>query len=197
MPRSSPPVEIQTIPTAHQSIFTKNTYAFYPNPIFPPLWEQHIHYNAVPAPYVTTPMDSSPASSRSLELPLALPTLPSSSTVSATTLDMCALIQSTSAANMVIPSKEIVSATPIVSPGIIFWNATSHASNDHCHICSSACQINNITPSSKTFICKYASTRAFKIPIKIGAVKAHTLIDTGAQCLVLSSGLVKRAFDNQ
>uniref|UniRef100_A0A915IAU4 Peptidase A2 domain-containing protein n=1 Tax=Romanomermis culicivorax TaxID=13658 RepID=A0A915IAU4_ROMCU len=52
-------------------------------------------------------------------------------------------------------------------------------------------------PSSKTFVCKYASTRAFQIPFKIGAVKAHALIDTGAQCSVLSSGLVKRAFDKQ
>uniref|UniRef100_A0A915I662 Peptidase A2 domain-containing protein n=1 Tax=Romanomermis culicivorax TaxID=13658 RepID=A0A915I662_ROMCU len=40
-------------------------------------------------------------------------------------------------------------------------------------------------------------TRAFQIPIKFRAVKAHTLMDTGAQCSVLSSGLVKSAFDKQ
>uniref|UniRef100_A0A915L2R9 Peptidase A2 domain-containing protein n=1 Tax=Romanomermis culicivorax TaxID=13658 RepID=A0A915L2R9_ROMCU len=36
-----------------------------------------------------------------------------------------------------------------------------------------------------------------KIPIKIGAIKAHALINTGAQCSILSSGLVKRALDKQ
>uniref|UniRef100_A0A915KVB0 Peptidase A2 domain-containing protein n=1 Tax=Romanomermis culicivorax TaxID=13658 RepID=A0A915KVB0_ROMCU len=55
----------------------------------------------------------------------------------------------------------------------------------------------NLTPSSKLFVRKYASTRAFQILIKIGALKAHVLIDTGAQCSDLSSGLVKRAFDKQ
>uniref|UniRef100_A0A915IQE4 Peptidase A2 domain-containing protein n=1 Tax=Romanomermis culicivorax TaxID=13658 RepID=A0A915IQE4_ROMCU len=39
--------------------------------------------------------------------------------------------------------------------------------------------------------------RAFKIPIKLGTIKAHALIDTGAQCSVLSSVLVKCAFDKQ
>uniref|UniRef100_A0A915HHG5 Peptidase A2 domain-containing protein n=1 Tax=Romanomermis culicivorax TaxID=13658 RepID=A0A915HHG5_ROMCU len=39
--------------------------------------------------------------------------------------------------------------------------------------------------------------QAFQIPIKLGAVKAHALIDTGAQCSLLSSGLVKCAFDKQ
>uniref|UniRef100_A0A915I5L7 Aspartic peptidase DDI1-type domain-containing protein n=1 Tax=Romanomermis culicivorax TaxID=13658 RepID=A0A915I5L7_ROMCU len=52
-------------------------------------------------------------------------------------------------------------------------------------------------PSPNTFIHKYASTRAFQIPIKLGAVKAHALMDTRAQCSVLSSGLVKRAFIKQ
>uniref|UniRef100_A0A915KZ43 Peptidase A2 domain-containing protein n=1 Tax=Romanomermis culicivorax TaxID=13658 RepID=A0A915KZ43_ROMCU len=99
-----------------------------------------------------------------------LPTLPSSSTVSGTTLDTCALNQSTSTANMVIPSKEIASATLI---------------------------IDNLMLSSKTFVRKYASTRAFQIPIKLGAIKAHVLIDTGAQFSVLSSGLVKGAFNKQ
>uniref|UniRef100_A0A915LAN2 Peptidase A2 domain-containing protein n=1 Tax=Romanomermis culicivorax TaxID=13658 RepID=A0A915LAN2_ROMCU len=96
---------------------------------------------------------------------------------------------------MVIPSKEIASAALIVSPGIVCWKATGYDFRDPCHICSSVCQIDNLTPSSKTFVRKYASTRAFQIPIKLGAVKAHTLIDTGAQCSILSSGLVKCAFD--
>uniref|UniRef100_A0A915KLN3 Peptidase A2 domain-containing protein n=1 Tax=Romanomermis culicivorax TaxID=13658 RepID=A0A915KLN3_ROMCU len=52
-------------------------------------------------------------------------------------------------------------------------------------------------PSSKMFARKYPSTRAFQIPIKIGPVKANALIDTGAQCSLLSSGLVKHAFDKQ
>uniref|UniRef100_A0A915KNZ0 Uncharacterized protein n=1 Tax=Romanomermis culicivorax TaxID=13658 RepID=A0A915KNZ0_ROMCU len=91
------------------------------------------------APYVTTPTDSSCASSQSLKLPLALPAFLSSSTITATTLDMRALNQSTSTANMVIPSKKIASAAPIVSPGIVCWNATSHASRHPCHICSSVC----------------------------------------------------------
>uniref|UniRef100_A0A915JHU2 Peptidase A2 domain-containing protein n=1 Tax=Romanomermis culicivorax TaxID=13658 RepID=A0A915JHU2_ROMCU len=98
---------------------------------------------------------------------------------------------------MVIPSKEIASAVPILSPGIVCWNASSHAFHDPCHICSSVCQIDNLRPSSKMFVRKYASTRAFQIPIKLGVVKAHALIDTGAQCSVLSSGLVKHAFDKQ
>uniref|UniRef100_A0A915JWJ9 Uncharacterized protein n=1 Tax=Romanomermis culicivorax TaxID=13658 RepID=A0A915JWJ9_ROMCU len=66
----------------------ENTYAVYPNTNFWLLWEQHIHYNAAPAPYVTTPTDSSCTSSQSLELLLTLPALPSSSTVTMTALDM-------------------------------------------------------------------------------------------------------------
>uniref|UniRef100_A0A915I9Y1 Peptidase A2 domain-containing protein n=1 Tax=Romanomermis culicivorax TaxID=13658 RepID=A0A915I9Y1_ROMCU len=160
--------------------FVQNTYAIYPNQQFPAPWEQHIHYNAMPTPYVTTPTDSSRASSQSFELQLALPALPSSTTVSMTALNTPEINQSTSAVNMVIPSEEIVSAAPIVSPGIVCWNATGPFFNDPCHIRSSVCQIDNLTPSSKTFVHKYASTRAFQIPIKLGAVKAHALIDTGA-----------------
>uniref|UniRef100_A0A915KUB2 Peptidase A2 domain-containing protein n=1 Tax=Romanomermis culicivorax TaxID=13658 RepID=A0A915KUB2_ROMCU len=39
--------------------------------------------------------------------------------------------------------------------------------------------------------------RAFQIPIKLGLVKAHALIDTGAQCSVLSSCHVECALDTQ
>uniref|UniRef100_A0A915KTX2 Uncharacterized protein n=1 Tax=Romanomermis culicivorax TaxID=13658 RepID=A0A915KTX2_ROMCU len=134
----------------------ENTYAIYPNQHFPVPWEQHIHCNAMPAPYVTTPTDSSHASSQSSELQLALPALPSSTTGYATTLDTRALNQSTSAANMVIPSKEIASAAPILSPGIVCWNATGHAFPDPCHIHLSVCQIDNLMPSSKTFVRKYS-----------------------------------------
>uniref|UniRef100_A0A915I5J6 Peptidase A2 domain-containing protein n=1 Tax=Romanomermis culicivorax TaxID=13658 RepID=A0A915I5J6_ROMCU len=38
---------------------------------------------------------------------------------------------------------------------------------------------------------------AFQIPIKFGTINAHALIDTGAQCFVLSSGLAKRICDKQ
>uniref|UniRef100_A0A915HVD6 Reverse transcriptase/retrotransposon-derived protein RNase H-like domain-containing protein n=1 Tax=Romanomermis culicivorax TaxID=13658 RepID=A0A915HVD6_ROMCU len=107
------------------------------------------------------------------------------------------LNESTSAANMVIPSKEIASAAPITSPRIVCWNTTGHAFRDPCHIHSSVCQIDNLMPSSKTFVRKYTSTRAFQIPIKLGTVKAHALINTIAQCSILSSGLVKYAFDKQ
>uniref|UniRef100_A0A915JMH1 Uncharacterized protein n=1 Tax=Romanomermis culicivorax TaxID=13658 RepID=A0A915JMH1_ROMCU len=102
-------------------------------------WEQHIHYNAVPAPYVTTSTDSSHTSSQSSEIQMALLALPSSTTIPLTALDPGALNQSTSATNMVIPSEEIASAAPI----------------------------------------------------------AHPLIDTSAQCSVLSSRLVKHALDKQ
>uniref|UniRef100_A0A915K0Z2 Uncharacterized protein n=1 Tax=Romanomermis culicivorax TaxID=13658 RepID=A0A915K0Z2_ROMCU len=172
------PKEVQTTPSAREMIFMKVTPYNVPNQQFPEPWEQHIHYNAVPAPYVTMPTDSSCASSQSSELQLALPALPPSTTVSTTTPDMSAINQSTSAANMVIPSKEIASTAPIVSPGIVCWNAIGHAFQDPCHIRSSVCQIDNLTPSSKTFVCKYASMRAFQIPIKLRAVKAHALIDT-------------------
>uniref|UniRef100_A0A915J4M1 Uncharacterized protein n=1 Tax=Romanomermis culicivorax TaxID=13658 RepID=A0A915J4M1_ROMCU len=141
------------------------------------------------------PTDSSRASSQSSELQLALPALPPSTTISRTTLDMRTINQSTSVANMVILSKEIASAAPIVNPGIVCWNATGHAFQDPCHFRSSVCQIDNLTPSSKTFVRKYTSTRAFQIQIKLRAIKAHSLISTGAQCSVLSSGLVKHASD--
>uniref|UniRef100_A0A915JN07 Uncharacterized protein n=1 Tax=Romanomermis culicivorax TaxID=13658 RepID=A0A915JN07_ROMCU len=98
---------------------------------------------------------------------------------------------------MVILSKEIVSAAPIVSPGIVCWNATGCTFQDPCLVRSSICQINNLTLSSKTLVPKYASTRASEIPIKLEAVKAHALIDISAQCSVLSSGLVKRPLDKQ
>uniref|UniRef100_A0A915LAZ5 Aspartic peptidase DDI1-type domain-containing protein n=1 Tax=Romanomermis culicivorax TaxID=13658 RepID=A0A915LAZ5_ROMCU len=98
---------------------------------------------------------------------------------------------------MIMKNAEIASGPPIVSPGMVCWNATVHASRDPCHIRSSVRQIDNLMPSSKTFIPKYASTRAFQIPTKLGAIKARALIDTSAQCSVLSSGLVKRAFEEQ
>uniref|UniRef100_A0A915IZD6 Uncharacterized protein n=1 Tax=Romanomermis culicivorax TaxID=13658 RepID=A0A915IZD6_ROMCU len=121
--------------------FVQNTYAVYLNQQILAPREQHIHYNAVPAPYITTPTDSSRASSQSSELQLALPALPPSTTVSTTALDMCAINQSTSATNMVIPSKEIASAAPIVRPGIVCWNPTGRAFQDPCHIHSSICQM--------------------------------------------------------
>uniref|UniRef100_A0A915JLK9 Peptidase A2 domain-containing protein n=1 Tax=Romanomermis culicivorax TaxID=13658 RepID=A0A915JLK9_ROMCU len=98
---------------------------------------------------------------------------------------------------MAIPSEEIASTAPIISPGIICWNATTHAFHDPCHTHSSVCQMDNLMPSTKRFVHKYASTRAFQIPIKLGAVKVQTLMDPGAQCSVLSSGLIKLAFDKQ
>uniref|UniRef100_A0A915K4X3 Uncharacterized protein n=1 Tax=Romanomermis culicivorax TaxID=13658 RepID=A0A915K4X3_ROMCU len=57
--------------------------------------------------------------SQSSELQLALPALLPPTAVSTPTLETRASNQSTSAANIVIPSKEIASATPIVSPGIV------------------------------------------------------------------------------
>uniref|UniRef100_A0A915L8M3 Uncharacterized protein n=1 Tax=Romanomermis culicivorax TaxID=13658 RepID=A0A915L8M3_ROMCU len=84
--------------------FVQNTYAVYPNHQFPAPWEQHIHYNVVPAPYVTTPTDSSHASSQSSKLQLALPALPPPTAVSTPALEMCAINQSTSVPNMVIGS---------------------------------------------------------------------------------------------
>uniref|UniRef100_A0A915HV12 Uncharacterized protein n=1 Tax=Romanomermis culicivorax TaxID=13658 RepID=A0A915HV12_ROMCU len=69
------PKEAQTTPAAREIIFMKppndfvqNTYAVYLNQQFPAPWEQHIHYNAVLAPYVTTPTDSLRASSQSSQL---------------------------------------------------------------------------------------------------------------------------------
>uniref|UniRef100_A0A915KYA1 Uncharacterized protein n=1 Tax=Romanomermis culicivorax TaxID=13658 RepID=A0A915KYA1_ROMCU len=97
-------------------------------------------------------------------------------------LETRAINQSTSATNMVIPSKEIAPAALIVSPGIVCWNATGCTFQDPCHIRSSICQFDNLTPSSKTFVRTYPSTGAFQIPIKLGAVKAHALINSGAQC---------------
>uniref|UniRef100_A0A915IPD7 Uncharacterized protein n=1 Tax=Romanomermis culicivorax TaxID=13658 RepID=A0A915IPD7_ROMCU len=61
----------------------ENTYAIYPNANFTWLWEQHIHYNNGPTPYVSTPTDSSPASLQSSELPLALPALPQTEEIEA------------------------------------------------------------------------------------------------------------------
>uniref|UniRef100_A0A915JUR1 Uncharacterized protein n=1 Tax=Romanomermis culicivorax TaxID=13658 RepID=A0A915JUR1_ROMCU len=143
------------------------------------------------------PTDSLPASLQSSELLLALPALLSTSAAPATNSDAHTGSQSTFAANMVIPSKEIASAAPISSPGIVCWNATPHASHNPCHIHLLICQIDNLTRSAKMFICKYPSTRAFQIPIKLGTANAHALIDTSAQSYVLSSGLIKHAFDKQ
>uniref|UniRef100_A0A915IQ69 Uncharacterized protein n=1 Tax=Romanomermis culicivorax TaxID=13658 RepID=A0A915IQ69_ROMCU len=84
-----------------------------------PMWEQHIHYNAPLAPYITTPTDSSPTSSQSSEVLLALPALLSTSTATAGNLDARASTQPTFTTNMVKPSKEIASAAPIISPGIV------------------------------------------------------------------------------
>uniref|UniRef100_A0A915K511 Uncharacterized protein n=1 Tax=Romanomermis culicivorax TaxID=13658 RepID=A0A915K511_ROMCU len=129
-----------------------NIYAIYPNQQFPAPWEQYIHHNAVPAPYITTPTDSLHTSSQSSELQLALPALPPQTAVSTPTLDTRAITQSTYPAYMIIPSKEIASAALIVSPRIVCWNATGCAFQDPCHIRSSVCQMDNLTPSSKTLI---------------------------------------------
>uniref|UniRef100_A0A915IGT0 Uncharacterized protein n=1 Tax=Romanomermis culicivorax TaxID=13658 RepID=A0A915IGT0_ROMCU len=95
------PNEAQTSPAASEAIFMKTTYAVYPNHQFPAPWEQHIHYNAVPAPNVTTPTDSSHASSQFSELQLALPALPPPNAASTPPLKTRPNNQSTSAANMV------------------------------------------------------------------------------------------------
>uniref|UniRef100_A0A915IHD9 Uncharacterized protein n=1 Tax=Romanomermis culicivorax TaxID=13658 RepID=A0A915IHD9_ROMCU len=94
----------------------KNTYAVYLNHQFQAPWEQHIHYNAVPAPYVTTPTDSSCTSSQSSELLLALPVLPPVTAASTSALKTRAINQSTLAANMVIQSKEIAPAHQLSAP---------------------------------------------------------------------------------
>uniref|UniRef100_A0A915I926 Uncharacterized protein n=1 Tax=Romanomermis culicivorax TaxID=13658 RepID=A0A915I926_ROMCU len=92
----------------------------YFNQDYVPPWEQHIHYNTTPTLYITTPMDSSCASSQSSKVPLALLALPSTSAAAmVSNLDARASNQPTSTTNMLMPSKEIVSATPIVSPGIV------------------------------------------------------------------------------
>uniref|UniRef100_A0A915I5P9 Uncharacterized protein n=1 Tax=Romanomermis culicivorax TaxID=13658 RepID=A0A915I5P9_ROMCU len=106
LPRPSNITQSSAVPT--------NTYAVNPNHQFQAPWEQHIHYNALPAPYVTTPTDSSPASSQSSELQLALPALPPPNAASTPALEPRAANQSTFAANMVIPSKEIASPAPII-----------------------------------------------------------------------------------
>uniref|UniRef100_A0A915IYL3 Uncharacterized protein n=1 Tax=Romanomermis culicivorax TaxID=13658 RepID=A0A915IYL3_ROMCU len=112
----------------------KNTNTIYPNYDYAPLWEQHIHYNALPAPYVTRPMDSSHASFQSLEILLALPALPSTSAIMVNMLDAHSNVQTTSTANMVMPSNKIASATSIISTGIVWWAAMAHAADDPCHI---------------------------------------------------------------
>uniref|UniRef100_A0A915HJ05 Uncharacterized protein n=1 Tax=Romanomermis culicivorax TaxID=13658 RepID=A0A915HJ05_ROMCU len=144
------------------------------------------------------PLDSSHADSQSSEILLALPALPSTSTTAmVSALDAQASAQPTSTTNMVMLSKEIASVAPIVSPWIVQWAASSHTADAPCHIGSSICQLDILIPSMKTFVKKYALTRAFQIPIKIGSVNANALIDISAQCLVLFSGLVKCAFNKQ
>uniref|UniRef100_A0A915KPA4 Uncharacterized protein n=1 Tax=Romanomermis culicivorax TaxID=13658 RepID=A0A915KPA4_ROMCU len=114
------------------------------------------------------PTDSSSASSQSSKVPLALLALPSTSTAATiSNLDARASNQPMSTANMVMPYKEIASATLIVSPRM---GCNSSHRRRPLHICSSLCQIDNLTPSTKMFIKKYASTRAFQIPIKIGSI---------------------------
>uniref|UniRef100_A0A915KS81 Secreted protein n=1 Tax=Romanomermis culicivorax TaxID=13658 RepID=A0A915KS81_ROMCU len=81
------------------------------------------------------PMDSSHASSQSTEALLALLALPSTSAAArASNLDALTNSKPTSMANMVMPSKEIATTAPIVSPGIIWWATMAHATNNSCHI---------------------------------------------------------------
>uniref|UniRef100_A0A915KH18 Uncharacterized protein n=1 Tax=Romanomermis culicivorax TaxID=13658 RepID=A0A915KH18_ROMCU len=54
-----------------------------------------------------------------------------------------------------------------------------------------------LNAARKTCLKKYASTRTFQIPIKIGSVNTYALIDTGAQCSMLSSSWIKCAFNKQ
>uniref|UniRef100_A0A915IWU5 Uncharacterized protein n=1 Tax=Romanomermis culicivorax TaxID=13658 RepID=A0A915IWU5_ROMCU len=96
-----------------------NTYMVYPIYDPAPPWEQQFHYNATLASYVTTPTDSSQASSQSSKILLALPALPSTSATMVNRLDAHSNVHTTSTPNMVMPSKEIPAATPIVSLGIV------------------------------------------------------------------------------
>uniref|UniRef100_A0A915KK62 Uncharacterized protein n=1 Tax=Romanomermis culicivorax TaxID=13658 RepID=A0A915KK62_ROMCU len=53
------PKEALISPPARADTTMKNSYTIYRNTDYTPPWEQHIHYNAAPAPYVTTPKDLS------------------------------------------------------------------------------------------------------------------------------------------
>uniref|UniRef100_A0A915HWI4 Uncharacterized protein n=1 Tax=Romanomermis culicivorax TaxID=13658 RepID=A0A915HWI4_ROMCU len=157
------------IRTAEQPIL--NTYAIYWNYEYGGPWEQHIVYNVLWAPNVTTPTDSSCTSSQSSEILLALLALSSTSAAAmVTTLGVPSNVQPTSTANIVMPSKGIASAMPIVSPGIVQWAATAQATDNPCHIQSSICQIGNLTPSIETIVKKQASTHAFQISVRIGSI---------------------------
>uniref|UniRef100_A0A915K5P6 Uncharacterized protein n=1 Tax=Romanomermis culicivorax TaxID=13658 RepID=A0A915K5P6_ROMCU len=89
----------------------------------------------------------------------------SSATLTATTLNMRAINQSTSATNMVIPSKEISSPAQIVSPEIVCWNTTGHAFRDHCHIRLSVCQMDNLRPSSARLVKRTFDKQLLQLPI--------------------------------
>uniref|UniRef100_A0A915IW28 Uncharacterized protein n=1 Tax=Romanomermis culicivorax TaxID=13658 RepID=A0A915IW28_ROMCU len=134
-------------PTAFLS---KNTYIIYPDYEYATPWEQHVQYNLPPMPWITTPTNSSRASSQSSKIALKLSMPPmSSANPAASNLDAPDYSQPTSTANMVMPSKEVTAATLIVSPDILCWVATDNAAEEPCYKYSSLCQIDNITLNTK------------------------------------------------
>uniref|UniRef100_A0A915I4E3 Peptidase A2 domain-containing protein n=1 Tax=Romanomermis culicivorax TaxID=13658 RepID=A0A915I4E3_ROMCU len=83
-----------------------------------------------------------------------------------------------------------------VAPCIVGWDSVEPQGQLPWIFCSAICNVNEV-PSATQSLRKYTQTKVSHIPIKIGSVNTNALINTGAQCSVISSGLMKRAFDNK
>uniref|UniRef100_A0A915JK47 Uncharacterized protein n=1 Tax=Romanomermis culicivorax TaxID=13658 RepID=A0A915JK47_ROMCU len=110
--------------------------------------------------------------------------------------DAAASSQPTPAANIVTASPKIVNLAASIVPCIVGWDSTEPQCQLPWVVPPTICNLKEV-PSATDVLIKYTQTTCFHIPIKISSIYRNALIDTNAQCSIISSGLMKGAFDNK
>uniref|UniRef100_A0A915IRY3 Peptidase A2 domain-containing protein n=1 Tax=Romanomermis culicivorax TaxID=13658 RepID=A0A915IRY3_ROMCU len=104
--------------------------------------------------------------------------------------------QLTPAANMVAASPRTPNIAASVAPCIVGWDSMEPQGQLPWVFRPAICNVNEVPPATDA-LRKYTQTNAFHIPVKISSINTNALIDTGAQCSITLSGLMKHAFNNK
>uniref|UniRef100_A0A915HW82 Peptidase A2 domain-containing protein n=1 Tax=Romanomermis culicivorax TaxID=13658 RepID=A0A915HW82_ROMCU len=83
-----------------------------------------------------------------------------------------------------------------IRPCIVGWDSTKPQGQLPWDFCLAICNTNEV-PSANDALRKYTRTNAFHFPVKIGSINMNALSDTGAQCSIISSSLMKHAFNKK
>uniref|UniRef100_A0A915K0A2 Peptidase A2 domain-containing protein n=1 Tax=Romanomermis culicivorax TaxID=13658 RepID=A0A915K0A2_ROMCU len=83
-----------------------------------------------------------------------------------------------------------------MAPCIVGWDSTEPQGQLPWVFRPAICNINEV-PSATDALRKYTPTTTFHISIKISSINTNAIMDTGTQCSVISSSLMKHAFDNK